>query len=288
MTYLNSITRGGPQTGQRIIIAGAEGVGKTTLACNAPNSLLIPLEAGYGNIKTARLPNVLTTWAEVENLCNELIGAAKVGKLAKGSSLVWDSITALERIIHAEVLNRDTDANKKALGKTHSMETGHGGYGKAYPIANELFATWLRYNDELALYGKINIVVTCHTFIVRVIDPAAGEYDATDLLLHSPRNSKTYGKREHITQWADCIGFLHENVFVSKQEGDKLSRGISANQGRVLEIERNPAWTAKNRYGMTGSVPIPREMGWNALADAIHKSSGIDCFNRDSVPTKKD
>lgn len=295
MSFLNQITTGGAQVGQRIVISGVEKVGKTTLACGSPNSLLIPLEAGYGTIKTNRLEHTLTTWAEVEALCLELIAAAKAGKIQRGTSLVWDTATALERIIHTETLNRDTPAQKTKLGKTHSMETAHEGYGKAYPIANGLFETWSGYMDELALYGGINIIVTCHVFAAHIIDPAHGEYDTWDLLLHSPKNQKSYGKREFITQWADLIGFLHEPIIVMQaKEGDKLSRGISSNQGRVLAVDRSPGWVAGNRFNMHGSIAIPAFddpieqaiNGWNALAQAIYKASGVDVFNRDVAPTK--
>src|SRR5438477_580534 len=105
MNFLSTIARGNAtQEGQRIVISGVEKVGKTTLACGAPGSLLIPLEIGYGVVKTPRLPHMLTEWGEIEQLCQELIVAAKSGKIARGSSIVWDSATALERAIHAEVL----------------------------------------------------------------------------------------------------------------------------------------------------------------------------------------
>lgn len=284
MTFLQTVTAGAQVVGQRMIIAGVEGVGKTSLACDAPNSLLIPMEAGTGTIKTNRLPNMITTWQEVEALCKELIAAAQAGKIAKGYSLVWDSGTALERIIHNETLRLDA-VGAKTLGKGHSMETAHGGYGKAYPVANNLFADWLSWMDQLAIYGGINIVMTCHVFAAKIVDPAFGEYDTWDLLLHSPKNNKNYGKREMATQWADFIGFMHEPMLVLKAaEGEKLNRAVSANQGRMLAVERTPGWVAKNRYGITGVIQIPKDGSWNALANAIYQTSGVDVFNRASTP----
>lgn len=282
--FLNQIQTGYNQVGQRIVIAGVEKVGKTTLGSAAPGALLIPLEQGSAAIPIAKLPQ-LNSWEQVEALCEELIAAAKAGKLQKGSSLVWDSATALERFIHNYVLRTDKDYSKGGI----TMESAHGGYGKAYGIANELFERWTRYMDELAFYGGINIVVTCHVFPSRVVDPAHGEYDTWDLLLHSPKNNKTYGKREFMTQWADLIGFFHEPMFVLKTEGGGMQQGISANQGRVLAVDRQPAWVAGNRYGMTGKIQIPAPMpgqiaveSWNALAGAIWNATqgGVDIWNR--------
>jgi hypothetical protein len=286
--FLSRVQTGYTQVGQRIVIAGVEKVGKTTLSSGAPNALLVPLEQGSAAIPVAKLPQV-TTWEEIEALCLELIEGAKSGFIKRGQSVVWDSATALERAIHSYVIRTDPDYTKKN-GKGITMESAHGGYGKAYNMANELFERWTRYMDELAFNGGINIIITCHVFASRVVDPAHGEYDTWDLLLHSPKNNKTYGKREFMTQWADLIGFFHEPMFVMKaaQEGG-FQQGISANQGRLLAVDRQPAWVAGNRYNITGKIPIPAPMpgqiaaeSWNALASAIWDATqgGIDIWNR--------
>lgn len=288
MSYLATVISGNNarQAGQRIVVAGVEGVGKTTLACDAPKSLLIPLEAGAEAIRTARLPNQITTWADVQGVAYELIAAAKAGKIKRGSSLVWDTATALERLTQDETLRVDV-AGAKKFGKGHNMATAHEGYGKAYQVARNYFSEWLGWMDQLSLYGGINNIVTCHVFAAMIVDPTQGEYQSFDLLLHTPKDQKNYGARELLTQWADCVGFLHSPLIVIKNEGDKNSRGISANQGRMLAVDRAPAYTAKNRYGLHETISIPAVHGWNNLADAIFKSGGIDLYNRD-VPTTKE
>lgn len=291
-SILGAISQGtSRQAGQRIVLAGAEKVGKTTLACGAPGALLVPLEMGYGAMKVPQVP-LLEHWEQIEQLCEELLAGAKAGRIAPGSSIIWDSATALERAIHNKCLRLDPSFKAgNATGLT--MESALGAYGKAYNVANDLFGRWTRYMDELAKYGGVNCIVTCHVFAAPVIDPAYGEYTTWDLLLHSPKNSKTYGKREFITQWADMVGFLHEPMFVQKaEEGAKLNRAVNAGQGRQLAVERQPGWVAGNRYNMTGLVPIPKPPentqltpnilggAWNYLAHAIYGASGIDVFNR--------
>lgn len=279
MSILSQVSTKVEQYGVRVVIGGQEKQGKTTLACSAPNALLIQLEQGGAAMNVPKTPQ-LDTWQQVEQLCEELLAAAKSGKLARGSTLVWDSATALERFIHTDVLKSDPSYKSKNATKL-TMESAHGGYGKAYNLANDLFARWTRYQDELARYGGINIIVTCHVFAVKMLDPAFGEFDQWDLLLHSPKNSKTYGKREFVTQWADMVGFLHEPMFVMKAgEGEKMNRAVSANQGRVLAVERTPQWVAGNRFGISGTIPIPPIQGWNHVAQAIYDKCGIDTFNR--------
>ena len=286
-SYLSQMQSGYVQAGIRAVIAGVEKVGKTTLGSAAPGALLIPLEQGSAAIPVNKLPQI-DTWEQVEGLCLELIQAASTGYIQRGQTLTWDSATALERHIHNYVLRTDKDYKNGGV----TMESAHGGYGKAYGIANELFERWTRYMDELAFKYGINIVVTCHVFPSRVVDPAHGEYDTWDLLLHSPKNNKTYGKREFITQWADLIGFLHEPMFVLKTDGGGMQQGISANQGRQLAVDRQPAWVAGNRFNMTGKIPIPQPVpgrvaveSWNAIAGAIWNATGggIDVWNRSAV-----
>lgn len=278
MSILATVSNERRQTGQRLVIAGPEKVGKTTLASQAPGCLMVPLEIGSENIQVAKT-KPLTTWEEIEALCLELIAAAKAGKISRGSSICWDSGTALERAMHDYVIRTDKfwkPGNPAGV----TMESAHEGYGKGYGIANGLFERWTRYMDELAVYGGINCIIPCHVFADHIVDPAHGEYDTWNLQLHSPKNLKTYGKREFMTQWADLIGFLHEPISVTKTDKNAiLSKGIATGT-RQLAVDRSPSWVAGNRYGLTGIIQIPEAGGWNYLADAIYKASGVDLYNR--------
>jgi len=288
MSFLAQVTTGVQHVGQRIVIAGVEKVGKTTLCCAAPNALLVPLEQGAATVPVAKTP-MLETWEQIEAFCQEYRAAVVSGRIPRGSSLVWDSATALERAIESYTIRTDPDYGKK---RGVTMISAHGGYGKAYEVARATFERWLRYQDELAFNGGINVILTSHVFASKVVDPAHGEYDTWDLLLHSPKNNKTYGMREYLTQWADLIGFYHEPMFVmDAAEGKQLSRGMTKNEGRVLAVDRTPAWIAGNRYGLSGLLRIPGPQpgklaidGWNTLAHAIHQSTGtIDLWNRSAV-----
>lgn len=283
MSILASVTNSAQtRSGMRVVISGVEKVGKTTLATNAPRALLIPLETGYSGVVVNKVP-MLEHYAHVMQLLDEIGQACAAGRAGTAEpfpyrSLVFDSATALERLIHTAVLTTDPTyaaGNKKGV----TMESALGGYGKAYQVANQYFDDFLKKCDNLAISFGINIVITCHVFAATVIDPTVGEFNVWDLLLHSPKNQKTYGKREMMTQWADIVGFLHEPLFII--EGDKMNKGVSANKGRVLSISRTPAYVAGNRFGVTADISVPQVGSWNALAHAIYQSSGIDVYNRD-------
>ena len=267
------------QSGLRIVLSGNEGSGKTSLACDAPAPLLIPLEQGFAGMKCNRTP-LLKSFDEVSALVTEITASAQKGTF-KFKTLIFDSATALERLIHDATIQRDPNF-KPGNAKAVTMESALGGYGKAYDYANELCAKFLSSLDDLATHGGIHIVLPCHVFASKVLDPTCGEFNQFDLLLHSPKNNKTSGKREMILQWCDICAYLYEPMFVSKSS-DTFSQGISANKGRVLGLERTPGYVAKNRFNMKGEISVPREGSWNYLAQAIYTGSGIDVFNRELV-----
>jgi hypothetical protein len=276
MSILGSVTTGASRAGLRIVLAGQEKMGKTTMASMAPGALLVPLEVGYAAIPTAKT-RMLQSYEEVLSLMQELTHYAQKGQLPF-KTLVLDSGTALERHIHDFVLRSDPTFKSGKL----TMESAHGGYGKAYNLSNLAFEALLKQLDLLAVYGGLHIVITCHVFSSKVQDPTVGEYDSWDLLLHSPKNQKTYGKREIITQWADVIGFIYEPIFLMTSDKSSMSRGMSQNKGRVIGLSRTPSYTAGNRFGMLGEVPLPGPPanGWNSFAEALYKTSGIDVYTR--------
>lgn len=278
MSILSQVNSGVTQAGVRVVIAGTEKVGKTTFACSAPRPLLIPLEIGYGAMPVHKTP-MIENYENLMQLFNEINQTAASGNFPF-RTIVIDSATALERILHDKVLRTDpkySQKNSQAL----TMEAALGGYGKAYTYANELFWKFTQYCDYFAQYYGINIVLTCHVFPSTIKDPTVGEFTSWDLQLHSPKNEKTYGKRELVTQWADLLGFLHEPLYLIAGGDDKMSRAISQNKGRILGLERTPSYVAGNRYGIKGEISIPPVSGWNYLAQAIHENSGVDVFNRD-------
>ena len=273
MSILSQIANTHNQTGLKAVITGVEKVGKTTLATNAPRTLLVPLEQGAIGLSVMSTP-LLSSMSEVFQLLDEILAVQ-----FPYQSVVFDSATALERLIHTSVLQADpiySPNNAKAL----TMESALGGYGKAYQYATEVFQRFLHRCDLITAAG-INVILTCHVFAAKVLDPAFGEYDTWDLLLHSPKNQKSYGKREMLTQWADLIGFLHEPLFVTESDKTDVKRGVSLNRGRILAVNRTPGYVAGNRFNVCTDVSIPFQDGWNHLALAIHESSGRDFFNRD-------
>lgn len=278
MNMLASVETQMAVMGTRVVIAAQEKVGKTTTACGAPKPLLIPLEQGYAGVTVPHLPYMITDYMQFVQLQNEILEKARARQLPY-QTLIFDSATALERLIHSYTIACDP---KSKTDKSLSMETAHGGYGKAYGVANQHFNNFLTWCDQLVIHGKVNIVLTAHVFSSKVKDPLTGEYDSWDLQLHSPKDQKTYGKREILRQWADVIGYVHEPMTTTTT--GTVTRAVQLGQGRVMGVELTPSYVAGNRYGMKGTIalPAPPYNAWNALANALTQSgSKVDIWNRE-------
>lgn len=278
MSFLSGITQGVSKSGLRVVTAAQEKMGKTTLCAGAPGVLLVPCEVGFAGVPCPKTPMV-QSWDQLWTCINEICQYVAAGQFPY-KTLAFDSATAIERFIHEWVVANSPEYVASRGAKTVTMETAYGGFGKAYAVANTQFTLLLNTFDTLAVTYGINIVLTCHVFSSKVIDPTAGEFDCWDLLLHSPKNGKNYGKREMLTQWADILGFIYEPLFVS--ESGRVSKGISQNKGRVMGCSRTPSYVAGNRFGIVQEInlPVPPNNSWNALAEAVYSVSGIDVFNR--------
>ena len=276
MSFLSQVTTGISTAGIRVVLAAQEKMGKTTLCAGAPNPLLIPLEIGYAGINCPKT-GMITSLKDFKALLQEIWASLVAGQFPY-KTLAFDSLTALERLIHEDVISRDSSAGRKTV----TMESAHGGYGKAYLLANDELSQILAMFDAMSVHYGINIVATCHVFSSKIVDPTAGEYDCWDLLLHSPKNAKTYGKREIVTQWADAIGFIYDPMYVSTSANGKMAKATSLNKGRVIGFARTPAYVAGNRFGLTEEIglPVPPENGWNHIANALYSKTGIDIFTR--------
>lgn len=287
VSYLATVQSSPKQEGKIIVIAGDVGLGKSTLVAGAPNRLYVPTEIGEPQHNSLPL---VTSWETVIGLLDELIQVAQSGA-AIPQCIVWDSVTAMERLLFDYTVRHDPDvlAGKKLAAKL-TMETSHGAYGKAYAWARDRFEEFINKCDLLSINVGTNHILTCHTFTERVVDPTVGEYDKTSLLLYSPKNSKSYGPREFLEQRASMIGLLRNPILISK--GEKFNQAMDAGQGRVLSVDKQPSFTAKNRFNLTNDIPMIYDYSqteeansknlWNTLANAVWNGTQgkVDLWSR--------
>lgn len=248
--------------GIRACIFGLEGVGKSNLAGSLNNTLYIAAEKGYTNLDLERNTVVeINEFTELLNLFAEVSALIASGD-NKFESIVIDSASAVERMLHRYVISTDP---KSATNPNITMLSAFTGYGMAFNVANRYFTDVLAWGDFFVSQG-INFIFTAHCFVDTQKDIEYSiEFNFVDLNLYSPKSSKNIGSRELLTQFVDLLGYLH----FSKPENNEKPK-------RVLGVQIHDRYRAKNRFDMNDVITIPRENGWNALANAIFESCGKD------------
>ena len=243
----------------RVVIYGAGGIGKTTLALFAPGpvavfdldeSLPILLSQLDGHDLDIRLLSC-QTWDDIrDNLHADGWDEIK--------TIVIDSGTRAEELATAHTLATVPDQHGQAAKSIESY-----GYGKGYGHVYDTFMLLLGDLDQHARAGR-NVILTCHDCTTNVPNPA-GE----DWLRYEPRlQSGTSGKasiRLRMRDWADHLFFIGYDIDVREKKG--IGSGT-----RTIFPNELPHCMAKSR---TLDDPIPFDRYsielWNQLFSLARK-----------------
>jgi hypothetical protein len=227
----------------RIVIHGDPGVGKTTFAACAPKPVIIQTEDGLGNLDATAFPLARSFEEVMESL------VALYSEQHDFRTLVVDSLDWLEPLIWDKVCREQ---------KIESIERMP--YGKGYV---EALSYWRQFFDGItALRDQKNMIVimTAHSAIVRVEDPALPAFDTHDLKLHKRAGALA-------EEFADVILYAAvQTNTVTEDAGfnQKRTRAVTTGQ-RVAHTVGQPAFLAKNRY----SLPSPLPLVWSDFARAL-------------------
>ena len=267
---LATIARTRHATPPRIVIYGPEKCGKSSFFAGcvvhgvihepAPKPIFIRTEDGLNGLDVDAFP--------IAEHYSQVIEA--ITALAQEDhdyqTVVLDSADWLERLIHQAVIQ----SCPLDIRGAKTMETAHGGYGKAYGLAMNYWREILMGLDYLNKQKAMTIGIICHSQVVTFNDPLAEPYDKWETKLHKP--NKGTGARDLLNEWADVIGFAQREGFVRRQDttdGKQVARGIAAKGvSNKLNLVGTPGFIAGNRYGLPDTIPL----SWSAFAAAMTKA----------------
>lgn len=241
-----TITSGTVAEPIRILLLGQEGVGKTTFAASAPAPVFLDAEHGSGFLDVPRLQFASGTAPKTHA---EIIEAIMwLGQNDHHySTLVIDTADALESIMWADLCARNGwDTIEKP------------GYGKGYVAAVEDWRRVLAGLDWLRRTKGMAAILCAHVQVRNFANPAGEDYSRFEACLHKQASNLIKG-------WADCILFASHEDLADKKTGKAVTTGK-----RVLRTQRDPAWDAKNRFGLPPKVPLD----WATFAQAA-KLDGV-------------
>lgn len=240
---LADVISGAQRLPPRLVVYGAEGIGKTTFGASCPSPILLPLEDGAARVACHKFP-LLTSYPKFLDAMGALAQEEHEFK-----TVVIDTLDWLERLLWADCC------------REHGKESIEDfGYGKGYVVALKQWKEVLAGLDYLWSEKGMTVVLLAHAKVERFNDPESEGYDRYTLKLNKHADAL-------IREWADAVLFAQKKQRVEKV-GDgptakTKARPVGKDGGdRVFRCASGPAAVAKNRFGIAGEIP----MTWEALA----------------------
>lgn len=243
---LASVLRGKQVRPPRLVVYGAEGVGKTTFGASCPSPILLPCEDGAANVDCDKFP-LIQSYGDFQ---------AALGAVAREEhqyqTVVIDTADWLERLVWADACRKH--------GKDGIEDFG---YGKGYIVVLDWWRDVLRGLDYLRDERGMAVVVLAHAKIEKFQDPESDGYDRYSLKLNKHADAL-------VREWADAVLFATRKTRVEKVGDGPTAKTKAKPVGkdggdRVFRCTSGPAAVAKNRYGIAGEIP----MTWDALSSHL-------------------
>ncbi len=223
------ISKGKISRAQKVVIYGPEGIGKSSLAAQFPDPVIIDTEGGTSHMDVRRIDKP-KTW-------DELLGIIKEVALTPGicKTLVIDTADWAEQLIVSYLCNKYKQSSIESFG-----------YGKGYTYMSEEFSRMLSACD-LVISAGIHVVITAHAKMRKFEQPdEMGAYDRWEMKLS--RQTAPLLK-----EWCDMLLFCNYQTFVVSSENDtKKAQGGK----RVIYTSHHPAWDAKTRVELPEIIDL--------------------------------
>jgi hypothetical protein len=235
-----------------ILLYGAEGRGKTTLASKFPKPIALLLERGVPAGITVAAIDGVTAYEHVIESLRELIKDSQ-----SYQTLIIDTVDALEPVLLADVCAKNNWRNIEQPS-----------YGKGWVVADAEWQRFIRGITALRDQRGMTIVMVAHAVIERVDDPRAPSYTAYWPKLHKRA-------RHLVLDACDIVGFLAEDLKVAVDDGGFRERvRATSSNARFLHVEGTPAFVAKNRYAMPARIAIPADFNITELTKYWNPGGG--------------
>lgn len=236
----------------RILVYGIDGVGKSTLASQAPNVIFIQTGDELGQIGAARFP-VCTHYSHVIQRLRQVADQAH-----EYQTLAIDHLSGLEKLIFDKVA--------QGSGKS-SIDLVGGGFDKGQKLA---MSEW---GEVMELLNKcwnrgMAIILIAHARSEKLGDPENPMAEQFAPALHRKTSCEMFRR------WADAILFLTRRMTVKKEGQGIMEKqipvAIGADGGeRIIRTQWTPGSVGKNRYNIPMEIPFEKEGAFDLVMSYI-------------------
>lgn len=262
---LGKIKQGPMDVATRFLFYGAEGIGKSTLAANAPAPIFFDLEDGTAEMDVARYTfrddargHIPQTYEEILAGIHDLLHAPHDFK-----TLVIDTIDRLEGLIWNWMIQRDS-GKKSGFNKGGTKLIGMADYpfNSGYTLAIDEWRRLSELLDLLRLERNIHILILGHASVTLYKNPEGEDYDRYNLALHKLAAGFWKG-------WPDVLGYCcFEGGSGKLDDGDDRARGYFTGR-RLIRFCHNATFDAKSRIALPKEIVLDLDNPWAPLAEAL-------------------
>lgn len=237
MSVLSTVSR--PSSRPPIItIAGDAGTGKTSLACQFPDPIVIRAEDGLGSIPYDQRPDAFPLLQSGDDLWDQV--KALLHEDHDYKTVIVDSVTALDPMFTQSILASD--------GRAKTLSTAMGGYGAGYQALASMHARLRKGLGLLNERKNMAVVFVAHADLETMRLPDVDDYSRYSLRM----NAKSLPP--YIDD-VDMVGFVRLAAVVRGDEGER--KKVISNGDRELICHATAASVAKNRFGITDAIELP-------------------------------
>lgn len=239
------IIHGRQEVPPRIMLYGAEGIGKSTWPSQEwCKPIYVPTEEGIDHLDVQKFPKA-ASWQEFwENL-------TKVRDLEHDrKTLVVDTIDWAEHLAKTDI-----------AGMFRKNSYGEIGFGAGDKTLAEFMLSLTEILDEIRLKRNMVIVLLAHQEVKTVTLPDSEPFDT-----YQPRLEKR--SSAVIIEWVDALLFAYEKVRVKENSENVMAKNKAVGTSELqVYCNRRPTFRAKNRYNLPDVMPFD----YGAITGAIYK-----------------
>ena len=256
----------------RIIIHGAGGMGKTSLASHFKNPIFVlsPGETGLLTLQDNGLvdPSIphfqfddgnggvthsCSIWEEALSAVDALTTQDHDYK-----TVVFDVMNGFEKLCQEYVCEKHFGGNWGIEEKK-----GFDSYGAGYKVTLPEWTQFIQLLGNLRDRRRMTVVGLCHTGVSLFKNPEGPDYDRYVPDMHDRA-------WKYLSGQFDIVLFLHRYVAAEKERGTSKAKGKGGIE-RLIEVETTAAWDAKNRHGMSDPISMGNssEEAWKNLVSAM-------------------
>lgn len=222
-----------------IFIFGVDGIGKSTFAANAPDTLFLDIEGSTDEMNVRRYPDpkdrAAFKWADLLAAVRSLIVDPQGYK-----HLALDTVDAIEALIFDHVCE-----------KAGAPNVGEIPYGRGYDAALEEWRLLIAALEQLQQRHGVGIILLGHAHLKTFKNPQGDDFDRYIVKMHEKSAA-------FLRERARGVYFANYETFADKDKKTKRVRGVSTG-ARLLYTQRTAAYDAKDRYGL----PEQLALDWN-------------------------